>query len=268
MDDLRFAGKNRAAFSRARRHQSRLCLHRGIQHRRREKRQCRVSDFGLYWPREVYGRLAAELSRQGAKAAAFDILFGELRSDHPPVQMADGSLVENDDYFALQLRRAGNVILADTGDAALPALFATNALALGDVTAEKDADGCCAASGPSAITADGIRFSKKRRTSLAWIWPGANSRPAKSFCRKPARPTPFPFPLTPENNFLCRPCRKKSPARLAAHSKSVHRSARLADGHRSRRAGIEARFAKRRSGFAARQNRFARRERHRADDSR
>jgi class 3 adenylate cyclase len=97
--------------------------------------------FGLYWPREVYGRLAAELSGQGAKAAAFDILFDELRSDHPPVQMADGSLVENDDYFALQLRRAGNVILADTGDASLPALFATNALALGDVTTMKDSDG-------------------------------------------------------------------------------------------------------------------------------
>ena len=97
--------------------------------------------FGLYWPREVYGRLAAELSEQGAKAAAFDILFNELRSDHPPVQMADGSLIENDDYFARQMRRAGNVILADTGDASLPALFATNALALGDVTTEKDSDG-------------------------------------------------------------------------------------------------------------------------------
>ena len=97
--------------------------------------------FGLYWPREVYGRLVAELSEQGAKAAALDILFNELRPDHPPVQMADGSLIENDDYFARQLRRAGNVILADTGDASLPALFATNALALGDVTAEKDSDG-------------------------------------------------------------------------------------------------------------------------------
>jgi class 3 adenylate cyclase len=33
------------------------------------------------------------------------------------------------------------VILADTGDASLPGLFATNALALGDITAEKDSDG-------------------------------------------------------------------------------------------------------------------------------
>jgi class 3 adenylate cyclase len=97
--------------------------------------------FGLYWPREVYGRLVEELSEQGAKAAAFDILFNELRSDHPPVQMADGTLIENDDYFARQMRHAGNVILADTGDAPLPGLFATNALALGDITAEKDSDG-------------------------------------------------------------------------------------------------------------------------------
>jgi class 3 adenylate cyclase/CHASE2 domain-containing sensor protein len=97
--------------------------------------------FGLYWPREVYGRIATELSEQGAKATAFDVLFNELRSDHPPVQMADGTLIENDDYFARQMSRAGNVILADTGDASLPGLFATNALALGDITTMKDSDG-------------------------------------------------------------------------------------------------------------------------------
>ena len=97
--------------------------------------------FGLYWPREVYGRLVAELSDQGAKAVALDVLFDELRPDHPPVQMADGTLVENDDYFAREMRRGGNVILADTGDATLPELFATNALALGDITTGKDSDG-------------------------------------------------------------------------------------------------------------------------------
>ena len=75
------------------------------------------------------------------RPSRFDVLFDELRSDHPPVQMADGSLVENDDYFARQMRRAGNVILADTGDATLPELFATNALALGDITTVKDSDG-------------------------------------------------------------------------------------------------------------------------------
>jgi class 3 adenylate cyclase/CHASE2 domain-containing sensor protein len=97
--------------------------------------------FGLYWPREVYGRLVAELSAQGAQAVALDVLFKDRRPDHPPAQMADGSLISSDKYFALQMRRAGNVILADTGDAPLPLLFSTNALALGDATAEKDSDG-------------------------------------------------------------------------------------------------------------------------------
>ncbi|HXF09936.1 MAG TPA: adenylate/guanylate cyclase domain-containing protein [Desulfuromonadaceae bacterium] len=98
--------------------------------------------FGLYWPRQVYGRMVDELSAQGAKTVAFDVLFNELRPDHHAlVQMADGSYMTSDDYFAMQLHRAGNVLLADTGDAPLPSLFATNALAIGDVTAAKDGDG-------------------------------------------------------------------------------------------------------------------------------
>jgi CHASE2 domain-containing sensor protein len=85
--------------------------------------------FGLYWPRQVYGRLVEELSAQGAKTVAFDVLFGELRHDHPPVQMADGSLMESDDFFALQMHRAGNVLLAVEPDLVPPDLFLTNALA-------------------------------------------------------------------------------------------------------------------------------------------
>jgi class 3 adenylate cyclase len=97
--------------------------------------------FGLYWPRQVYGRLVEELSAQGAQAVAFDVLFGELRPDHPPVQMADGSLIESDDFFALQARRAGNVIIAVTPEVTPPDLFTTNALAIGDISTEKDSDG-------------------------------------------------------------------------------------------------------------------------------
>ena len=97
--------------------------------------------FGLSWPRQVYGRLVEELSAEGANAVAFDVLFEDLRPDHPPVQMADGSLVESDDFLALQMRRATNVILAATDDSPMPDLFATNALALGDISAEKDPDG-------------------------------------------------------------------------------------------------------------------------------
>jgi class 3 adenylate cyclase len=97
--------------------------------------------FGLYWPRQVYGRLVEELSAQGDKAVAFDVLFGELRHDHPPVQMADGSLMESDDFLALQMRRAGNVLLAVEPDLVPPDLFLTNALAPGDISTEKDSDG-------------------------------------------------------------------------------------------------------------------------------
>jgi class 3 adenylate cyclase/CHASE2 domain-containing sensor protein len=97
--------------------------------------------YGLYWPRQVYGRLVEELSAQGAKTVAFDVLFGELRHDHPPVQMADGSLMESDDFFALQMRRAGNVLLAVEPGLVPPDLFLTNAFALGDISTEKDPDG-------------------------------------------------------------------------------------------------------------------------------
>jgi class 3 adenylate cyclase/CHASE2 domain-containing sensor protein len=97
--------------------------------------------FGLYWPRQVYGRLIEELSAQDAKAVAFDVLFPDLRRDHPPVIMADGSLIESDVFFALQMRRAGNTVLATTPETILPELFATNALALGDISSVKDSDG-------------------------------------------------------------------------------------------------------------------------------
>ncbi len=97
--------------------------------------------FGLYWPRQVYGRVVEELAAQGAKVVAFDVLFGELRPDHPPVQMANGGLIESDDFFALQMRRAGNVLIARTPDVTPPGLFATNALSLGDISTDKDSDG-------------------------------------------------------------------------------------------------------------------------------
>jgi class 3 adenylate cyclase len=97
--------------------------------------------FGLYWPRQVYGRVVEELSAQGANAVAFDVLFGELRPDHPPVQLADGGIIESDDFFAQQMRHAGNVLIARTPDVTPPNLFVTNALALGDISTEKDTDG-------------------------------------------------------------------------------------------------------------------------------
>lgn len=98
--------------------------------------------FGLLWPRQVYGRLLDELSTEGARAVGFDVLFGELRPDQQaPVEMADGRLIDSDDYFADELQRADNVFLGVTPQVYPPPLFATNTLALGDISTEKDSDG-------------------------------------------------------------------------------------------------------------------------------
>ena len=94
--------------------------------------------YGLYWPRSVYGRLLEELTAQGARSVAFDVIFDGLRPDHPSVRMADDSFLESDDFFALQLQQARNVILAVPQDLTPPLGFVTNALALGDISAHKD----------------------------------------------------------------------------------------------------------------------------------
>ena len=57
-------------------------------------------NFGLLWPRQVYARVIDELTEQGAIAVAFDVVFGELRPDHPPVNLASGSLIDSDQFFA------------------------------------------------------------------------------------------------------------------------------------------------------------------------
>jgi len=97
--------------------------------------------YGLYWPRLVYGRLVNELSAEGAKAVGFDVIFGELRSDHPMVSLPNGKYLESDDYFAMEDHLAGDVIIAATPQIAPPELFFTNALAVGDVSTERDSDG-------------------------------------------------------------------------------------------------------------------------------
>ncbi|MDB6067963.1 MAG: Adenylate/guanylate cyclase [Pedosphaera sp.] len=98
--------------------------------------------YGMYWPRHIYGRVVNELHAQGAKAVALDILFGELRTDHFPI-LVEGqeAPVESDDYFARQMKESGNVVIAAEQGVIPPPLFRTNALGLGDITAEKDFDG-------------------------------------------------------------------------------------------------------------------------------
>jgi len=125
--------------------------------------------YGLLWPRHVYGRLVRELSAQGARVVAFDVLLPERRYDHAPVlvsktrspevleflttlhpeespttiQQQDGSyiLVDSDDFLAWQLKRAGMAVLAAEHNLLPHPLFADNAVAVGDISADRDADG-------------------------------------------------------------------------------------------------------------------------------
>ena len=98
--------------------------------------------FGLLWPRQVYGAAVSELGSQKARTVAFDILFGELRSDHPSVRLADGvSYQESDEFFASEMRQAGNVVIATTPEVVPPGLFLASASSVGDISAEKDGDG-------------------------------------------------------------------------------------------------------------------------------
>lgn len=125
--------------------------------------------YGLLWPSHVYGRLVRELSNQGAKVAAFDILLPELRYDHAPVPVSTSRspeivpflsalrpeeapatmqqrgetylLVDSDDFFAWQLNRTRRAVLAAEHNVLPHPLFATNAMAVADISADRDADG-------------------------------------------------------------------------------------------------------------------------------
>jgi len=61
--------------------------------------------FGLKWPRHIYGRAVRELKAEGAKAVGLDILFADRRPDHGPV---------SDLFFRQALEQAGNVTIAIT----------------------------------------------------------------------------------------------------------------------------------------------------------
>ena len=126
--------------------------------------------YGLYWPRHIYGRAYRELAAQGAKAVAFDVLFPDQRHDHGQVPVSNGqwpevnqfyaalhpgqpppvfeqaaaekfTYLESDEYFAWQLQRGGTAILAAEQNVPPLDLFATNALAVADIGAYRDADG-------------------------------------------------------------------------------------------------------------------------------
>jgi class 3 adenylate cyclase len=96
--------------------------------------------YGLHWPRHVYGRILEEASLEGAKVIAFDVLFGELREDQYGFSR-EGELIQFDQVFADQIRTGANVCLASEKGLMPPDLFRTNAVALGDISTDKDSDG-------------------------------------------------------------------------------------------------------------------------------
>ncbi len=98
--------------------------------------------YGLYWPRAVYAHLVTELKAQEAKLVAFDVLFGELRHDHPPVVLSTNEVpLSSDEFFARRVREAGNVALATSENLAPAPLFMGSPRVLGDISMEKDSDG-------------------------------------------------------------------------------------------------------------------------------
>jgi class 3 adenylate cyclase/CHASE2 domain-containing sensor protein len=157
--------------------------------------------FGLYWPRQVYGRLVEELSAQGAQTVAFDVLFGELRNDHPPVQMADGSLIESDDFFAQQMRRAGNVVIAITPELRPPDLFATNALALGGISTDKDSDGTLRRVEAFHIYHRWHPLLKKAVAQFGLDFDKAQFAPGKIILPQAGTTNSVTIPVDAENNF-------------------------------------------------------------------
>lgn len=96
--------------------------------------------FGLYWPRHVYGRVVRELGAQGARAIGIDVLFAERRPDHPPVRTPRGTF-SSDGFFQKQLLDAGNVVLGATPEVPPHPDFRDAAWSLADITTDRDADG-------------------------------------------------------------------------------------------------------------------------------
>ncbi len=98
--------------------------------------------YGLYWPRAVYGRLVTELKSQGAKLTAFDVLFGELRHDHPQVIVSSNQApLSSDEFFATCLSAAGNAVIATSDGLAPNPLFLGSARTIGDISSDRDTDG-------------------------------------------------------------------------------------------------------------------------------
>ncbi len=101
------------------------------------------------WPRQLYGRLLGELAAQGARTVGMDILFLDQDPARPETSLLiEGRSVGSDEYFATEMNRGGNTVLAVARDNQTagrvlipPEIFRTNAFQLGHISSEADSDG-------------------------------------------------------------------------------------------------------------------------------
>ncbi len=97
--------------------------------------------YGLYWPRHLYGRVVRELATQGATVVGFDIAFGDLRPDHADILTLHNERFGSDAFFAREMGKAGNVVLAAVREFVPADIFRKEAAALGDISTVVDEDG-------------------------------------------------------------------------------------------------------------------------------
>lgn len=94
------------------------------------------------WPLFLHGQIVRELAAEGAVAAGFDILFPEEDEDSPrrriPDENAPEGYITSDEFFARQVKGAGNVVLATEGNVLPLEMFRTNAFALGNIFSSSD----------------------------------------------------------------------------------------------------------------------------------
>lgn len=101
---------------------------------------------GLLFPRKIYGRVLRELTAQGVKAVALDVMLQDARPDHPneiiigPEPGVTNS-VRSDEFFARQVAANGHVILASVPESPPTPRFRNVAYALGEVDSPRDVDG-------------------------------------------------------------------------------------------------------------------------------
>ena len=92
------------------------------------------------WPRFIYGQIVRELSAQGATVIGLDILFAERDEANPLETVLDPEHgeISSDQFFAHQLAKAGNVILATEGNLLPMEIFATNAAGIAHIGSASD----------------------------------------------------------------------------------------------------------------------------------